>query len=200
MTQTERWGLGLGAAALGLAALVFRPRLERRLHVVNARGIVEADPQGLADAAGVPLDVYALASMMQSEEHDDRGRLAVGRAVWNAVRGDRSKLVRKLIPHGHFAAQDFGQYAATSTAPTARTLALAAAVVEGRVPDFVDKAVQWDAPAAQDRNHERYLREPQRSPQYRFSSAEIAERRTRAGAHEVRVPGVPETRFWAYAA
>jgi hypothetical protein len=197
MTRTERWGLGLGAAALGLVAL-FRPRLERRLHVPNARGVVEADPQGLADAAGVPLDVYALASAMQSEEHTDRARLAVGRAVWNAVRGDRSKLVRKLIPHGRFAAQDSGQYAATSTAPTARTLALAAAVIKGRVPDFVEHAVQWDAPAVQDRNHERYLREPERFPQYRYSSADIARRRTEAGAREVRVPGVPATRFWSY--
>jgi len=111
---------------------------------------------------------------------------------------NRSKLVRKLIPHGRFAAQDSGQYAATSTAPTARTLALAAAVIKGRVPDFVEHAVQWDAPAVQDRNHERYLREPERFPQYRYSSADIARRRTEAGAREVRVPGVPATRFWSY--
>jgi hypothetical protein len=195
------WFIGIGAtAALGLATLFrSRPTVEHRLHVPNLRGVVEADPQGLADAAGVPLDVYAFASAMQSEEHSDRGRLAVGRAIWNAVKGDRSKLVLKLLPHGYFASQDSGQYAATSKPPTARTLGLAVAIIEGRVPDFVEQAVQWDAPLTQDRNHQLYLLDPKRFHQYRFSSKDIAKRRVDDGAHEVRIPGVPETRFWAYA-
>ena len=201
VTDTSKWlYFGIGTtAAFGLAALLrSRTHIEYRLHVPDALGIVEADPQGLARAAGVPLELYALASAMQSEESSDKGRLAVGRAIWNHVKEDRTRLVPVLLPHGYFASQDNGQYAATSHGPTARTLGLAAAILEGRVPDLDSRAVQWDAPKAQDRRHQLYLREPKKHPHYRYSSAEIAERRMSGGAHEVRVPGVPDPRFWAY--
>lgn len=201
-------GLG-GAAAIGLASLIqrkprpsaarwFEPTIETRLHVVNKQGMVEADPAGLAQAARVPLDQYVLASTMQSEEKTDKGRLAVGRAVWNVVKGDRTKLVKRLIPSGHLGSQTFNPYAASSKPPTARTLQLAAAIIEGRVPDFVDGAIQWDAPRAQDRNHQLFLKDPAKYPKYRFDSKAIAERRTKKGATMVIVPGVPETRFWSY--
>ena len=193
------WLFGLGTSvALALASRFKRPVVEYRLHVPNALGIVEADPEGLARAAGVDLDVYALASAMQSEEKTDRGRLAVGCAVWNHVRQNRKKLVPVLLPRGYFSSQDSGQYAATDRGPTSRTLALAGAIIENRVPDMVRGAVQWDAPLAQDRRHQLYLRDPKRYPAYRHDSREIAERRKKDGAREVRVPGVPETRFWAY--
>lgn len=201
------WALGAGGA-LGLLLLCrSRPALrggslqpvEGRLHVVNRDGVVEADPEGLARAAGVPLDVYALASAMQREEHTDRGRLAVGRAIWNAVGERRSKIFAKLAPSGRFGSQEVNPYAATSVPPTARTLALAQSIVDGRVSDFVDRAVQWDAPKAQDRLHALHLRDPARYPKYRRSSTEIAARRMAGGAREVRVPGVEDTRFWTYA-
>jgi hypothetical protein len=188
------------AAVFGLSWLfrTKRIKVEYGLHAPNALGVVEADPEGLARAAGVDLDVYALASAMQSEEKTDRGRLAVGCAVWNHVRQNRKKLIPVLLPRGYFSSQDSGQYAATDRGPTARTLALAGAIIENRVPDMVRGAVQWDAPLAQDRRHQLYLRDPKRYPAYRHDSREIAERRKKDGAHQVRVPGVPETRFWAY--
>ena len=199
MTRLDWTIIGLGSAsALGLSLCLGRSGVESRLHVANRHGIVEADPAGLARAADVPLDLYAMASAMQSEEKTDKGRLAVGCAIWNAVRQDRNKITKKLLLHGHFSSQDSGQYAATHKPPTARTLGLAAAIIEGRVPDVVHGAVQWDAPLAQDIKHRLYLLDPEKHPQYRFSSAEIAQRRREAGAHEVKVPGVPETRFWSY--
>jgi hypothetical protein len=160
---------------------------------------VAASPAGLARAAGVDLDVYVLASAMQSEEKTDRGRLAVGRAIWNAAGGRRGRLVSMLIPSGRLGTQLVNPYADTRRPPTARTLSLARAVAEGRVPDFVEGAVQWDAPAAQDRNHALYLRDPARYPKFRWSAADVAARRTTTGAREVTVPGVPDTRFWTYA-
>jgi len=189
-----------GVAGLGYAVgRLLEPSVETRLHAPNERGVVEASPAGLARAAGVPLAVYALASAMQSEEHDDRGRLAVGRAVWNKVRGRADKIFPTLAPGGHFGRQTANPYADTSRGPTARTLDLAKTIVEGRVPDFVEGAVQWDAPAAQDRNHAKYLTDPVKYAKYRWSSADVAQRRIAGGAREVRVPGVPLTRFWSYA-
>lgn len=199
MNKRQWTFLGISSASvLGLSWLVSRFRVETRLHVPNADGIVEADPAGLARAAGTPLDQYALASAMQSEEKTDKGRLAVGMATWNKASHDRSNIIPLLIPHGYFASQYTGQYAATHHPPTARTLGLAAAILDSRVPDFVQKAVQWDNPTLQDHFHKLYLADPKRHHHYRFSSKEIAQRRIKAGAHEVRVPGVPHTRFWAY--
>jgi hypothetical protein len=197
----EQWTLiGLGSASvLGLTWLIRRATaIETRLHVPNQRGIVEADPAGLAYVAGVPLDQYALASAMQSEEKTDKGRLAVGQTIWNAVQQDRGKIIGKLLPHGHFVSQESGQYASTRLPPTARTLGLAAAIIDGRVPDIVHGAVQWDAPRLQDRMYQLHLQDPKRYPHYRFSSADISQRRKAAGAREIRVPGVAETRFWSY--
>ena len=199
MNKRQWTFIGLGSAsALGLSWIFNQFHVETRLHIPNTNGIVEADPAGLARAAGVPLDQYTLASAMQSEEKTDKGRLAVGVAAWNKANHDRSNLVPLLIPHGYFASQDIGQYAATSHPPTVRTLGMAAAILDSRVPDFVQKAVQWDAPTLQDHFHKLYLENPKRYHRYRFSSQEIAQRRIKAGAHEVRVPGVPDTRFWAY--
>jgi hypothetical protein len=205
------WLLGLGgAAAIGIASLfrgsqrVFEPSIETRLHVVNARGVVEASPKGLAKASGYDLDVYALASCMQSEEKHDKGRLAIGLAVWNAVKKNRERIPRLLLfskrkdGNDHFGSQA-GRYAATSKPPTVRTLQLAEAIIAGRVKDITYGAVQWDAPKAQDANHQLYLQDPTAYPEYRFSSQDIAERRAKAGRRMVMVPGVPNTRFWARA-
>jgi hypothetical protein len=189
-----------GAVAAGAALAWLLPRrIELRLHAPSAGGLVEADPEGLARVAGVDLATYALASAMQSEEETDRGRLAVGRAMWNASRGEPGRLVKLLLPRGRLGTQEANPYAATSRPPTARTLGLASAVVAGRVPDFVEGAVQWDAPETQDRRHALYLADPARYPKYRHSSADVARKRVAAGGREVRVPGVPKTRFWTYA-
>jgi hypothetical protein len=197
----KTWAAGIGGTVgLALVARVLvRPRVEGRLHVVGPDGLVEASPEGLANAAGVDLATYALASAMQSEERTDRGRLAVGSAVWNAVRGRHDSVFAKLCPTGRLGSQAANGYADTKRPPTARTLQLAAAVLEGRVPDMVRGATQWDAPKTQDRLHALYLQDPVKYPKYRYGSAEIAARRIAAGAHEVRVPGVPDTRFWSYA-
>ena len=207
------WLLGLGsAAAVGVAMAFSGPRrrldaliaptVETLLHVPNARGVVEADPAGLAGAAGVPLEVYALASCMQSEESSTKGRLAVGLATLNAAKGDPKKIPRLLLHSvrkdgdGHFGTQA-GRYADTRHPPTAKTLQLAAAIIEGRVADVTEGAVQWDAPKLQDANHALYLRDPVKYPEHRWSAADVASQRIKARRRLVMVPGVPNTRFWA---
>lgn len=198
-TQTLK-NVGYGLGGLAVLGLLFstRRRIETRPHLVNDFGYVEASPRGLADLAGVPLDQYVLASAMASEEKTDKARLAVGRAIWNAVRGNRRGLVPKLIPTGVLGSQTVNPYAATSKPPTQRVLALAAAIMEGRVPDFVHGATQWDAPKTQDKNYQLYLKDPVTYAKYRFNSEMIAARRKAKGAREVNVPGVPDTRFWSY--
>jgi len=201
-TQSRPWfmvaAVAGGVTLAEVVRLALDASVETRLHAPNELGVVLASPAGLARAAGVSLPVYALASAMQSEESGDRGRLAVGRAVWNKVRERASLVFPTLAPRGHFGRQTANPYADTSRPPTARTLALAQAIVDGRVPDFVEGAVQWDAPEAQDRNHALYLADPVRYAKYRSSSADVAARRIAAGAREVRVDGVPLTRFWSY--
>jgi len=201
MASPHRWKIaaGLGAGVVGLALLRELFGVESRLHQIDVRGFVAASASGLARAAGVSLPVYVLASAMQSEEKTDRGRLAVGRTILNAVRERPGNVPSKLMPSGHLGSQLVNPYASTARPPTARTLSLAQAIADGRVPDFVDHAVQWDSPAAQDRNHALYLEDPARYPKYRLSSAEVAARRRAAGMREVHVPGVPDTRFWARA-
>ena len=191
-------GLGGAVAAAGLLRHLFEPTVETRLHIVGPDGYVAASPAGLARAAGFPLAVYALASAMQSEEKTDRGRLAVGRAIWNVVREQAGRIFPKLCPTGRLGRQIVNSYADTSRPPTSRTLDLASAIVAGRVSDFVEGAVQWDAPAAIDRNHLLYLQDPVRYPKYRRSAAEVAARRVKGGAREVRLADVPDTRFWTY--
>jgi hypothetical protein len=208
--RRKKWLLlGLGSAvALGIASLfrgtqrLFEPQIETRLHVVNKRGVVEASPEGLALNSGYPLDVYAMASCMQSEEKTPKGRFAVGLAIWNAVKKNRAKIPGLLLfskrkdGNGFFGRQA-GRYAATSHPPSANTLQVAEAIIAGRVEDITDGAVQWDAPKAQDANHQLYLKNPEKYPEYRFSSKDIEKKRTGAGRRMVLVPGVPETRFWA---
>jgi hypothetical protein len=158
---------------------------------VNEAGIVEAEPEGLARGAQVPLDQYVLAAAMQSEEHSDRARLAIGRAIWNRVKQDRRKLVPLLIPSGRLASQTVNPYAATGVEPETKTLELAAAILAGRVSDFVEGATQWDAPRTQDRQHQLYLRDPKKYHKYRFTSKYIAQRRVAEGKREVNLSGVP---------
>jgi hypothetical protein len=191
------WAAGLGA--LGAAALVLRrvsPRIEYRLHVVGPDGYVAADPAGLTRNVGATLPSYALASMMESEESTDKGRLAVGLAAWNAARHDPDRLLRLLAPRGRFGSQEVNPYASTSKGPSSRTLALAAAVLDGRATDFVEGATLWDAPRTQDKLHSLYLADPSRHPKYKHGSADVARRRVAAGYRMVMVPGVPNTRFW----
>jgi len=176
--------------------------LDTRLHVVNSQGFVETNPSDLALASGYPLEVYAMASCMQSEEKTDKGRLAVGLAIWNAAKKDRSKVAALLLrsknpnSNNHFGDQ-VGRYAATDHPPTARTLQLAEAIQAGRVPDIANGAKQWDSPKAQDHNHQLFLKWPKKFPAFRLTAAEIEAKRIGEGRRVVYIPGVPETRFWA---
>ena len=66
------------------------------------------------------------------------------------------------------------QYASTRLPPTTKTLRLAAAIIEGRVPDMAHGAIQWDAPAPPGSHAPHSTSRIRRdTPATRFSSADI---------------------------
>ena len=202
--------IGRGTAAvLGGSLLVhwlFRQwGPETRPHVLNDQKFVEARPQGLADNAGVDLDVYALASAMLSEERTRTGQIAVGWAVRNFCTRHRCGVAAQLLKsvrrgrrqpsHGHFGSQEApGKWASTARAPTATMLILAREILSEspRIPDPTEGAEAWDNPALQNRKH---AEDPATYPK---DAEDVAADRLAAGGEEVRVPGVPDTRFWRF--
>ena len=204
MKKTEWYEVGAGAAAvLGLSLLARRLGPETRPHVLNDRKFVDARPAGLARAAGVDLDTYALASAMQSEERARAGQVAVGWAVLNYCRRHRCsvswRLLRSVVrgrrqpSDGHFGSQEApGKWASTARSPTAVTLMLATQIQAGEVPDPTGGATAWDSPSLQDELH---ARDPSAYPK---DSRQVAADRVAAGDRAVRVRGVPDTRFWRF--
>jgi hypothetical protein len=207
-SNSKWWLLGIGSTlALGLSILTrskkLEPKIEYRLHVLNEQKFVEADPEGLANAAQVPLEVYALASIMQSEDSSDKARLAIGLATRNAVRKAKTTIAqlalssirkgKKYPSHGYFGSQEApGKQVATSKPPTAKTLLLAKDILSDKIKDITHGAIQWDAPAAQDAKHK------ENPKVYPNDSKAVAKKRIAAGAREIWVPGVLHTRFWTY--
>jgi hypothetical protein len=211
VTRDEWVGVGQGSAVLLGGGLLLRYLVrkwgpETRLHVLNAQKFVDARPSGLAENAGASLDAYALASAMQSEESSRAGQVAVGWAVRNYCRQHHCRIAYQLLKSvrrgkrqpsdGHFASQEApGKWASTAKPPTANTLLLAQEILaeQPRIPDPTGGASSWDSPALQDRKH---AEDPITYPK---DSRQVAEDRRAAGGEEVRVPGVPGTRFWRFA-
>jgi len=202
--KSDWYEVGAGAAAvLGLSLLARRLGPETRPHALNGQKFVDARPAGLARAAGVDLDTYALASAMQSEERARAGQVAVGWAVLNYCRRHRCSVSRLLLrsvyrgrrqpSDGHFGSQEApGKWASTARAPTAATLILATQLRAGEVPDPTGGATAWDNPALQDELH---ARDPLTYPK---DSRQVAADRVAAGGRTVQVRGVPDTRFWKF--
>jgi hypothetical protein len=210
VNRAEWVGVGRGsAAALGgtllLSCLYRKWGPELRLHVLNDRKFVDARPSGLADNAGVSLDVYALASAMQSEESSRPGQVAVGWAVRNYCRQHRCSVADQLLKsvrrgkrhssHGHFGSNEApGKWASTAQPPTATTLLLAQEILSEspRIPDPTRGASAWYNPELQNKKH---AEDPKT---YTKDADDVAVDRLAAGGEEVRVPGVAGTRFWRF--
>jgi hypothetical protein len=170
-------------------------------------GIIPESPESLAADAGVPIDTYSLARMMQSEESSLEARVAVGWAVKNhariagisitklltRARHKKSGAVTIYDSDGHYGTQSCtpGRFASTFREPTGSTLQLAADVVSGARPDPTGGADQFDAPELQDRQAEK---DPTKKNAEQVAAARIA-----AGKEIVMVEGVPNTRFWRQA-
>jgi hypothetical protein len=199
--------VGVAAAIMiGVAVVLNNSDPTKAKHEIGMMGWVEADPFALSSDAGVSLEVYALASMMQSEGGGNQQlRQAVGWAAKNmaALRGiSISKLLLRagkydkteqaFSPHpsnGFFGPQNVGpRYASTRLAPSPTAISDAEAVIGEEVPDMTQGSVQFDAPGAQDSLLGKLAG-------YNKTSADIAADRTKSRI-EVQVPGITSTRFW----
>jgi hypothetical protein len=172
------------------------------------KGVVPEEPQTLADAAGVDLETYSLARVMQSEEglSSDRAKIAVGYATINhsrrtgktitdiVTRGN-PKRSDYVVANGRYGRQGIHPYCSTIAAPTSHTIELAQSVIDGIADDETDGAQWWDNPHTQDVLHLAQPKDPVTGTGY-YSSAEIAEKRQAKGARLVTIDGIG-TRFWA---
>lgn len=166
----------------------------------GADGVVNVDPQTLADLSGASsLDAYALARMISSEEGraDNRTKAAVALVAVNKARRG-GKTISSLLLHainsshsGFFGTQrdvdedssnynSSDRYASTAIDPYEGDLAIAEKVLSGELADFTFGAIQFDRQAGE------------KNPD-KIAADRIAEGRT-----QVYPDGVdPGLRFWA---
>lgn len=128
---------------------------------VGGDGLVDADPQELADAAGLDVETYALARCLASEHARDPDLylVCVGWAVRNKA-DERGQSVLELLTNGAGTAGDgyFGEqkanagtkYASTAHDPNQRHVVAAAAVMSGSTPDPTGGATHFFSPMSQD--------------------------------------------------
>jgi hypothetical protein len=195
-------------AALVLLFSLWQHKLPQDAIMDFASGTTGVDPQVLADAAGVDVETYSLARVGQSEEglSSDRAKTAVMYAVKNhaarsfktitaVVTAGSKKRSDYDAVNGYYGRQGIHPYCSSIAAPTANTLALAAAVMDGSANDETQGAQWFDNPHTQDLLALANPKDATTGTGY-YTSAEIAARRIKKGATLVTIDGV-STRFWA---
>lgn len=166
-------------------------------HRENAAHFVPVDPAVLAQAAGVSIEIYALASMAASEAGGEnrQSQIAVMWAAKNHARARGESISRLLLRCGHNAVKGdpksfqpydgngfFGRghrYAVTHRPPTAQGLADAKEVFAGVTPDLTGGATRFDTadPALED-------------------VEQVTANRQAAGLEAYGIEGVDGFRFW----
>ena len=134
--------------------------------IMDTIGVVQADPQSLADADGVTLDVETLARVGQSEESTTAGRIACMWAIKNQARKRKVSIfyacttghykdsngVSQVAPFdGKFRRDMAHTQCSTYRQPSQETLVLAQQVFDGTTSDPTDGATHWFAPGLQDK-------------------------------------------------
>lgn len=131
-------------------------------------GIIQVPPGSLAKAAGLPLDVYALARCLSSEHGRDNveTKIAVAWAVKNEARASGRSIFAQLtrqpgdgitnVANGLFSGQDVpgpNKYASTRLDPYEQEAQIAAAVVAGTIIDPTRGATNFFSPKGQRASH-----------------------------------------------
>lgn len=158
-------------------------------------------PEELARREGLPLEVYSLARVIQSEHGNDPQivQIAVGHAVWNQARATKQTITKLLTNcyrsrnvrpgcHGFYGAQEQGRYAATPQDPRPMQVGIAQGILSGAIKDPTGGARQFDCPRAFGKQ-----------PGTTVAMAEkVAAQRRAAGNTMVLLPGISEDRFRAW--
>lgn len=152
-----------------LTAINMVTRGERLTHApADSAGFVDADPQALADEAGLTQEQYSLARMLASEEphSDPETQAAIAWATINkaARRGISitSLLLQAKNPknNGRYGSQkdkdpdsanfgDSDRYATTALDPYDREGQIAAECLDGTIPDPTGGATNYDRPGGE---------------------------------------------------
>ena len=149
---------------------------------------VPADPNMLAQSAGLDLETYAIARLIQSEVGTlplvaKQGVAAAARNYASSRGGSVASILLKATKtgNGYFGKQNQGRYAATSRDPGASAIAAASGA-----GDPTGGADQWDSPWSYPTT---------------ARADEVAAARVAAGKVKVVLDGVPEKklRFWRLA-
>jgi hypothetical protein len=152
---------------------------------VNADGIVDADPQALADEAGLTIEANSLARLISSEEgtSDTTTQAAVAWAVKNEA-ARRGLSITDLLTRGSggfYGSQVANHYASTARDPYARDGQIAQYVLDGTIADMTGGATNFDRPRGE--------KDPEK----------VAANRVKSGLVLVEVPGTDAgLRFWRY--
>lgn len=165
----------------------------------DASGLVNDDPQDLANESGYSLEVYAVGRMLSSEEgrSDANTQAAIVHATINQAAKSGKGLADLLLaaknPRNrfHFGSQkdkdpnsanvgNSDRYASTALDPYERDCRLVQECMDGTIPDFTGGATNYDRPAGES------------------NPDKIAANRRSSGLELVDVPGAdPGLRFWA---
>lgn len=147
-------------------------------------GIVEEDPQSLADSCGYDLETYSLMRAISSEEGGSTNatKVAVGWAIKNAANQKYGGSITTLVctAEGQYAIQPLVGYCSTSHDPYQGDADIATGIQQGTIPDTSQGATQFDRPL-----HE--------------NAAAVQAKRIASGAHQVYPDGTltPGLEFWA---
>jgi len=173
----------------------------------DGNGVVQADPQSLANACNLDLRTYALARMLASENPRDTDlvRIAVAWVCCNEAARENTTpeqlLLRSTRPdrNGKFGSQ-LGGYASTTNDPVPQDVQIAQRVLapptaDNYAADPTGGAVQFDSPRAQRAALARG------APGYVSTPEQVAAERQSEGKVQVTLPGVDPDymRFWRYA-
>lgn len=167
---------------------------------VSVDGTTPANPAGLAAAAGLTLDTYALARMVESEAGGlgESGKLGVAFAALNHAALARKGIAELLLKStgagdGFFGRQDQGRYATTAKDPSAAALAAATKAMTGGAADPTGGSDQWDSPWS-------YKDNPDTGETAAQKADRVAAARLAAGKQLVTLADVParKLRFWRF--